>query len=336
MKITIKELAKMANVSVATVSRVMNHHPQGVSKEKREEILALAEKYHYTPNLIAKSMVTHKSQCIGLLVPDILNPFFQYLFRGLEDYVMPYGYSVFLCNTDNDPMKYLNCVKAMLGKSVDGFILTGYPLEIADELDILLKHSKVISIDRYIEQCHFTQIITDSFKSAYEMTNYLIRKGHKKIACLTGPKELYVTEERIRGYRTALEEHGISYSDNLIVEGDFELQSGLKFGRQLVIESGATAIFCFNDLMAQGVYQACREMNKQIPEDISIVGFDDIYIAELMAPSLTTIRQPKYEVGQLAGQLLMTWISENKPPITPRPLDNRLIIRESVKTLIKD
>ena len=333
MKITIKELAKMANVSVATVSRVMNNHQQGVSKEKREEILALAKQYHYMPNLVAKSMVTHKSQCIGLLVPDILNPFFQHLLRGIEDYVMPYGYSVFLCNTDNDPVKYMNYVKVMLGKSVDGFILTGYPLEIAEELNTLLSRSKVVSIDRYIEGCHFTQIITDSFKSAYEMTQYLIQEGHRRIACLTGQKDLYVTEERMRGYCKALEENGIPYDPTLIVEGDFELESGVEYGKWLLEHTDATVVFCFNDLMAQGVYKACRMLDKRIPEDLSIAGFDDIYTAELMTPPLTTVKQPKYEVGQLAGRLMMDWINENTPPIMQTPLDNELVIRESVKKL---
>ena len=150
---------------------------------------------------------------------------------------------------------------------------------------------------------------------------------------MTGYKELHVTEERMRGYRKALEENDICYDEKLIIEGDFELKSGLELGRQILEETDATAIFCFNDLMAQGIYQVCREMNKQIPEDISVVGFDDIYIAELMTPPLTTVRQPKYEVGQLAGQLLMTWIDANQPPSTPSPLDNQLVIRSSVKKI---
>lgn len=332
-KITIKELAKMAGVSVATVSRVMNNHPQGVSQSKREEILELARAYNYTPNLIAKSMVTHKTQCIGLLVPDILNPFFQNLARGIEDYAGQFGYSIFLCNTDNNEDKYMKYIQAMLGKNVDGLILTGYPLNKEEELRGLLKLEKVVSIDRYIEDEHFCQIITDNYQSAYEMTSYLISQGHKRIACLTGPNGLYINEERLRGYKDALAAYQISFDQELIREGTFELASGVKEGKWFLEHTDATVLFCFNDLMAQGVYKACWQMGKSIPEDLSLVGFDDIYTAELMTPALTTIKQPNYEIGQAAAEILVKWIEGEEPSKKSISFGNSLVLRQTVKNL---
>lgn len=333
MKITIKDIAKMANVSVATVSRVVNNHPQGVSENKRAEILKLVEEYEYTPNLIAKSMVTNKTECIGLLIPDILNPFFQNLARGIEDYAMQQGYSVFLCNTDNQPSKYLNYVKAMRSKNVDGLIITGYPPEIADEVGKLLAKAKVVIIDRYIEESNYCQITTDNFTAAYQMTDYLIEMGHKQIACITGVKDLYINDERIRGYQRALEKHDIPYDEGLMFEGDFQLASG-EYNTELILNStSATAIFCFNDMMAQGAYKTCKKLGKSIPEDISVVGFDDIYVAELMNPPLTTVSQKSYKMGNMASRILIDWTKEDELEQKHITLANKLVKRESVKRL---
>lgn len=333
MKITIKDIAKMANVSVATVSRVINNHPQGVSETKRLEILKLIEEYKYTPNLIAKSMVTNKTECIGLLIPDILNPFFQNLARGIEDYAMEQGYSVFLCNTDNKASKYLNYVKAMRSKNVDGLIITGYPQEVADEVEKLLAQAKVVIIDRYIEESHYCQITTDNFTAAYEMTNHLIEMGHKHIACITGVKNLYINDERIRGYQRALEKHGMVYDESLMFEGDFQLASG-EYNTELILShTSATAIFCFNDMMAQGAYKTCKKLGKCIPEDISIVGFDDIYMAEMMTPPLTTVSQKSYKMGSIAAQNLIEWTKEDELAQKHITLANKLVKRESVKRI---
>lgn len=333
MKITIKEIAQMAGVSVATVSRVINNNPQGVGKIKRQEILELIEKYNYTPNLIAKSMVTNKTQCIGLLVPDILNPFFQNLARGIEDYAMQKGYSVFLGNTDNQVDKYLNYIKVMRSKNVDGLIITGYLEEIATELDKALKKSKVVIIDRYTESSDYCQITTDNRVAAYQMTKHLLDKGHRKIACITGPSYLYINEERIKGYKKALEEAKVKYDEALMFEGTFELESGEIQGELIIEQTDATAIFCFNDMMAQGVYKVCRRLGKRIPEDISLVGFDDIYTAELMVPPLTTMKQPAYSMGEMAANLLIKWMDDNVLNDKHIELSSEIVIRDSVKKI---
>lgn len=333
MKITIKEIAKMADVSVATVSRVINNNPQGVGKVKRQEILELIEKYNYTPNLIAKSMVTNKTQCIGLLIPDILNPFFQNLARGIEDYAMQKGYSVFFCNTDNQVDKYLNYIKVMTSKNVDGLIITGYLEEISAELDKALKNTKVVIIDRYTESREYCQITTENSIAAYEMTAHLLDKGHQRIACITGPSHLHINEERVKGYKKALEEAKVKYDDSLMFEGNFELSSGEEQGELIIQQTDATAIFCFNDMMAQGVYKVCRKLGKNIPEDISVVGFDDIYTAELMVPPLTTMKQPAYPMGEMAAQLLIEWMDQNVLDHKHIKLSSEIVIRESVKKI---
>lgn len=333
MKITIKEIAQMAGVSVATVSRVVNNNPQGVGKVKRQEILDIIEKYNYTPNLIAKSMVTNKTQCIGLLIPDILNPFFQNLARGIEDYAMQKGYSVFFCNTDNQVDKYLNYIKAMKSKNVDGLIITGYLEEISTELDKALKNSKVVIIDRHTKTSNYCQITTDNITAAYEMTTHLLSKGHKKIACITGPSQLHINQERVKGYKKALEHAKVEYDEGLMFEGDFRLASGQEQGELIIQQTDATAIFCFNDMMAQGVYKACTKLGKSIPGDISLVGFDDIYTAELMMPPLTTVKQPAYPMGEMAAELLIKWMDEGVLSHKYIEISSEIVVRESVKKI---
>ncbi|MGL6173393.1 MAG: LacI family DNA-binding transcriptional regulator [Cellulosilyticaceae bacterium] len=333
MKITIKEIAQMTGVSVATVSRVVNNHPNGVGEAKRKEIQEVIEKYNYTPNLIAKSMITNKTQCIGLLIPDILNPFFQNLARGIEDCALQKGYSVFLCNTDQNYTKYLNYIRAMLSKNVDGLIVTGYPKEIEEELNNLLKNKKIVVIGREIQAENYCRITTDGIDESYEMTKYLIEMGHEKIACITGTTADDVNQERLAGYKRALDEYRIPFKQNLIFQGDFHYESGQEQGKLIIQNTEVTAIYCFNDMMAQGVYKACKELGKKIPEDISLVGFDDIYTAELMMPPLTTVRQPSYELGEISARALVDWMDTEKLKERQITLSNQLIIRESVKKI---
>lgn len=333
MKITIKEIAKIANVSVATVSRVMNNKPEGVSAAKRQEIKAIMEAYHYTPNNIAQSMKTNRTQCIGLLIPDILNPFFQNIARGIEDQAEANGYHVFLCNTDNKPQKYVNYIEAMLRKKVDGLIITGYPTEVSNEVSQLLQNIKVVIMDRSVENNKFCQVVTDSLTAAYEMTKYLIEMGHKRIACITGPTDFYISQQRIKGYQKALDACGICYDEALIRTGDFAFESGEREGEWLITHTNATALFCFNDMMAHGVYKACEKLGKSIPDDLSVVGFDDIYTCQMIKPMLTTVKQPSYQIGEEAAKLLIEWITTNLPNNKRMVLPNQLILRESVKQL---
>lgn len=333
MKITIKEIAKMANVSVATVSRVVNNKPEGVGAAKRKEIEEIMEAYHYIPNTIAQSMKTNRTQCIGLLIPDILNPFFQNIARGIEDQAEAKGYHVFLCNTDNKPQKYVKYIEAMLRKKVDGLIMTGYPEEVSEEVDRLLQDKKVVIMDRSIENNDFCQVMTDSMTASYEMTKYLIEMGHKRIACITGPKGFYINEQRIQGYEKALKEHDIPYDKTLIREGNFELEGGEREGQWIMQHTDATVIFCFNDMMAHGVYKVCMELGKTIPQDVSVVGFDDIYTCKLIKPALTTIKQPSYQIGEESAKLLIEWMSGHPPYNKKITLANKLILRESVRRI---
>lgn len=331
MKITIKEIAKMANVSIATVSKVINNHPQGVSKSKREEIKALIKQYNYMPNAAAQSMVTQKTQCIGLLISDILNPFFQNLARGVEDYCIQSGYSVFLCNTDDKPEKYLNYIKAMLSKNVDGLIVVGYPEEVEEELNQLLYNKKVVVIGRSTSLSKYCRITTDEIAVCFEMTKYLIEMGHAHIACIGGRIGNPIHRERLEGYKKALDHFDIPYDSSLVYEGNFKLEDGYKYGKEILEEGKATAVFCFNDMIAQGVYRVCREYDKKIPEDMSVVGFDNVYMSELITPPLTTINQPSYQLGEECSRMLVKWIDEGVLEKEYINFDNELIIRKSVK-----
>lgn len=334
MKITISDIARMANVSKATVSRVINNKPEGVGKETRENILKIIEECGFHPSLVARGLVTKKTKSIGLIITDIANSFYPLLVRGAEDYANKLGYSLFLCNSDNSPEKEKQYIKAFIEKSVDGVILSSSMNETSYHYSILKsKNIPLVVLDRCVEgNQHDASVFFDNVKGAYIAVNYLIDNGHKNIAFISGTKSLVISKNRLSGYKMALEERNLKVREDIIVEGDYQFESGYKRALEL-IEQGKefSAIFAGNDSMAIGAIKALKSRNIKIPDQVEVIGFDNVDISWLIEPQLSTIGQPAYEMGVKGAKQLVTLIEGKKIGKKNIILEPELILRETTK-----
>ncbi len=328
---TIREVAESAGVSYATVSHVINN-TRLVSPETRERVVAAMDALHYRPNALARSLRQGKTNTIGLVLPDSANPFFAEISRSIEDAAFKKGYSVFLCNTELDTQRELFYVDVLSKKQVDGIIFVAAGDQ-ADSVDFLLRRSMpLVMVDRNVPTVEADAVLTDNQLGGFLATQHLLELGHTRIACIAGPSSITPSAERIIGYRQALEQAGISYDENLIVRGDYHAQSGMDITHSLLtMTPRPTAIFALNDLMAIGALRAATEAGYLIPDDIAIVGYDDLEIARFTNPPLTTIAQPKKEIGRQAVHLLVDRMSEKSRPPSRLVLPPELIVRRSTQ-----
>ena len=334
MKVTISDIARVANVSKATVSRVINNKPEGVGKETRENILRIIKEYSFQPSMVARGLVTNKTKSLGLIITDIANSFYPLLVRGVEDYANKCGYSLFLCNSDNNPEKEKDYINAFVEKSVDGVILSSSMNETSFHYNIL-KNKKIplVVVDRCVEGNEFDAgVFLDNVKGAYIAVNYLIDNGHENIAFISGTKSLVVSKNRLSGYRMAFEERNLKVREDIIVEGDYQFESGYKRALELIDQGKEfTAIFAGNDLMAIGAIKALKSRNIKIPDQVEIIGFDNIDFSRLIAPQLSTVGQPIYKMGANGAKQLIKLIEGKKIRNKNTILKPELIIRETTK-----
>ncbi len=326
---TIREVAQLAGVSYATVSHVVNK-TRFVSQDTRERVLAAMEQLHYRPNAIARSLRRGKTNTIGLVLPDSSNPFFAEMSRHIEDGAFKSGYNVILCNTEGDVQRELFYVDVLSKKQVDGIIFVAAG-DRTDSIKFLLSQEiPVVMIDRYLPNIDVDAVLTDNRQGGYLATKHLLDLGHTRIGCISGPTNITASSERITGYHQALTEAGIPYDESLLLRGDYHPQSGMESTRRLLkMGPRPTAVFALNDLMALGALRAATEAHLSVPEDLAIVGFDDIELARFTNPSLTTIAHPKKEIGLHAVNLLVErTASKDKPPCR-MVLSPELIIRGS-------
>lgn len=334
MAITIKDIAALAGVSKTTVSKIINNKDDSISKPTRDKVLKIMKEQNYVPNKLAQSLVTKRTKTIGLLIPDIRNPFFTDISRGAEDFARKEGYNIIFCSTDEDYEREAECVSMLCEKMIDGIIFTPSSITSHEEnryndLDI-----PMVLVDKNIELSNAKGIVkVDNKNGTYEATKHLIKQGHKEILYLSGPLKNDISKERLQGYIRALEKNNLSVKEENIVEGKYRYEWAYNFIKNLE-EIKCTAICCANDLMAIGAIQALREKNFNIPEDISIVGFDDIETAKLIDPSLTTIRQPAYEMGAKASEILISSLkNKDKESVGTIIFKPSLIIRNSTSDI---
>jgi len=332
MGVTIKDIAREAGVSLATVSRVINNKNEGVGPETRERILNLMKELEYYPNRIARGLVTKKTNILGLVLPDISNPFFPSLTRGVEDTANKYGYNIILCNTDNNKKKEETYINVLKENNVDGIIYTSVVSNKDKSVKMLLQ-SRIpfVLLDRSINAADIPEVITDGESGMQQMVEYLIANGHRRIAYISGPGNNSPAEQRLEGYSKALLSAGIPIDHTIIKGGDYNISSGYRCMKEL-LDLGAdfTAVACANDLIAVGAMEMLKEKGIRVPADISITGYDDIYLAGVLTPKLTTIAQPKYEMGSLAAELLIKLVQGDEIKERQVILQPSLIERESV------
>jgi len=327
-----RDVADKAGVSVSTVSHVINE-TRFVSHDTRRRVLSAMDELNYQPNKLASSLrrKDKRTQTLGLLVPDSMNPFFTEALRGVEDACFKANYNVFLCNSDNKPEKELEYLEALISKQIDGIILISTGTQ--DSLE-LLNHHKIASVlvDRELGQNTCDSVMIDNELGGQIATQYLVDLGHSRIACITGPNFLTPSAKRVHGYRKTMKNNGLPPNEAWVVPGDFRPQSGyVGMNILLSLADPPTAVFACNDLMAIGAMHAVHEQNLTIPDQVSIIGFDDIMFASYTMPPLTTVAQPSYEMGLTAAKILINHLSDPGARTRQEILEPSLVIRESCR-----
>lgn len=328
---TIADVARKAGVSVATVSRVING-TKFVSPELRQCVLQAMEELDYHPNLLAGSLRRGKSYTIGLIVPDTANPFFGEVAKAVEDVGFQNGYNVVLCNSNYDLERERSYIEVLLAKQVDGLVFIPCSSEIAHVRDLLAKmRGPVVIADRYTPELSTDSVTAANRVGGRLVAQHLLTLGHQRIGWIGRPEYLVHVQDRFIGFRETLAEQGVIVPDELCVRGGFSLEDGLRAARRLLSgPNPPTAIFAYNDIMAIGALRAAREMGLHVPDDVAIVGFDNIPQASFVTPQLTTVDHPKYHIGELATQLLIGRLrGEIEGDPQQHVLDVRLVVRES-------
>jgi LacI family transcriptional regulator len=326
---TIREVAERAGVSLTTVSHVVNRS-RFVSEDTRKRVLEAMQDLNYRPNAVARSLRSGKTHTLGLILPDSSNPFFAEIGREVEKTAFTEGYSVMLCNTERDLAREELYVRLLSDKQVDGVIFVAAGEQIDSLAYLLEQHTPIVVVDRDLSYDEVDAVLTDNLLGGYQATQHLIALGHQRIACISGPVNGARSMERVSGYRRALEEYGIAEDPALLLIGDYHPQSGRDAAHHLLsLDNRPTAIFACNDLMAIGVIRAVTAERLSIPDNVAVVGFDNIELANYTTPSLTTVAQPITEIGALSASLVIQRIAEPHRPAERPKLPTQLIMRES-------
>lgn len=327
----LKEVAKRANVSVATVSRAINY-PKKVDPSTLSRINKIIREVNYKPNRVAQRLRVKDGhrKIIGLLVPDIQNPFYVDVVRGVEDYAYSRNYALLMSNFAQSKDKEKMYLDIMLSESVDGLIVAPYDEYDKEVISLVEAGIPIVCVDRGLADIPVDVILVDNEKGAYDAVSLLIKKGHKRIAYVGGLPSIPTTQHRKDGYIKALRKNNISIDENLIKFGDSKSESGKKItGELLKMKNPPTAFFAGNNLITLGALETIHTMKLRIPEDVAIVGFDDMPWAISLNPPLTAVKQPGYDIGKQAAGLLYQRIMEPDKLTAKTILNTVLVIRSS-------
>ena len=332
MAVTIRDVAKLAGVSPMTVSRVINGSPK-VTPETRERVEAAIAELHYVPNTLARGLTQSRSGTIGMVVPDLGDPFFTLVLRGAEQVARAAGYRVIVCNTNSDGELEASYIDDLIAHQVDGIILA--PVDNASKRMVdwmAARPMPHVLIDRSIPGVQADIVQGDSIGGARILVDHLVANGHRRIGHITESQRVSTARDRFRGYREALEANGIPFDPALVAEGAGATIAGARLATAELLSRGVefTAILAVNNLSAVGVVLALREAGLAVPGDIAVACFDDIELAAYLCPFLTVMAQPATTYGSLATQLLLDRI-QGTAPAEPRVmvLPGELIVRES-------
>lgn len=327
---TIREVAHRAGVSYATVSHVINN-TRFVSEETRARVQSAMSELNYRPNAVARSLRSGRTNTIGMILPDSSNPYFAEIGRVIEEEAFRSGYSIILCNMELDPAKENLYINVLMNRQVDGLIFcaTGDQMPMLDELES--QDIPAVFIDRDLPGVEVDTVIVDNDQGGCIATQHLLDLGHRRIACITGPASpITPSGRRVNGYEAALIEAGIPVDHDLIRLGDYHPRSGMEITEALLrLPDPPTAIFACNDLMALGAIRAANKLGLRVPEDISIIGYDNIDLTNFINPPLTTVSQEQETVGLWAVQALVRRITDKSLPTQKAIIPTRLVVRES-------
>lgn len=332
MKTTIRDVAKMANVSISTVSRVMNA-PETVVESKRRRVLEAIKELQYQPNAFARGLIYKKSNTLGVMIPDIENPYYAGLLRGMQDSAVRLGYSLMIFNTDRDKERTITYIEHLYEKQVDGIIFTSDIIrddyyEMVQDLRLPLVLASTYSMGHEIPSVNI-----DDEQAAYDAVKYLIESGHRKIGMISFPyTDSIAGLPRYHGFARALKDYGLEKCSSQVTFANHRFEEAYEAASQLFsLYPDLTAVFTSSDEFAMGTITYLHDHGIEVPEQVSVIGFDDIRMAHMFIPKLTTIAQPSYEIGQRAVEKLQELITKEKVQILREYLPHKLIVRDSTK-----
>jgi len=335
-RVTIEDVARAAGVSRQTISRAINDMGE-ISPQTRARVLRIAEEMGYRPSGIARGLATRRTRTLGLVVPDVANPFFSDVARGAEHVAYTAGYNVFLCNTDEDPQRELAVLQSLEEKRVDGLVLCSSRLDNDELRAVVARHSAVVLVNRRLgpidRENGVGTVMLDDVVGGRMVAQHLLDSGHRAVGFLAGPPASRSGRSRAEGYREALADAGLTYNPEWVAFCPADVDGGHRAARDLLTTyPELTALFCYNDLVAVGALHACAALGRRVPDDLAVAGFDDILLAALVTPPLTTCRVPRYELGGQAMRLLLNQIdgsSDEARPCDEIVLRPELVVRTS-------
>jgi len=334
---TIKDVAEKAGVSIATVSRVVNQIPGHYNSETKKEIVQAIENLNYQPNFIARSLRSSKTQTVGFVVPE-LQPFFAEILKGVQYVAKKKGYSIVLCDTDYDSRQEAAYVDSLLKRRVDGGIFTSGMIQSEHILRLKEEGIPVVLIEKFIKDPDIPGVVIDNISAAKKAVKHLIESGYRDIGFISAPVEMVPFKDRFEGYKRALHENMIPYNSSNVHIKDNIGREGVRDGYQLmerIIRRGnyPRAFFIVSDTLAIGAMKAIKDFGMKVPDDVAIVGFDDIEMASFCEPPLTTMAQPKYEMGVKGMELLVKAMSGVRVRKKEIKLEVELVVRESCRAI---
>ncbi|SIS52261.1 catabolite control protein A [Salimicrobium flavidum] len=328
MNVTIYDVAREANVSMATVSRVVNGNPN-VKPATRKKVHEAIERLGYRPNAVARGLASKKTTTVGVIIPDISSIFFAELARGIEDIATMYNYNIILSNSDQNKDKEIHLINTMLGKQVDGLVFMGGDIT-EDHRQEFRNASVPVTLAATLDESMETPSVNIDFEdAAYEATNLLLSHS-KRVAYVSGPDNTIVNTRKLNGYKKAMKEHGLGIDDELLATGDYSYDSGLEAAEQLLdLDERPSGVFVSSDEMALGVIHGFQDQGVRVPEDIEVFGFDNTRLATMIRPTLSTVVQPMYDIGAVSMRLLTKLMNKEEVEETNVILPHRIVERNS-------
>jgi LacI family repressor for deo operon, udp, cdd, tsx, nupC, and nupG len=329
--VSIRQVARQVGVSTATVSRALER-PHVVAEATRQKIMAAVAKLGYTPNFQARQLRTRKSHMILVLVPDIGNPFFSEIIKGMEQVAHTRGYSLLLGDTHDDTEREHHYGSRVMARQADGVITLSARIPFRNARELISKGTlpPTVNACECLENAPVPTVQIDNAAAAEKMTHFLLDLGHRRVAFVTGPLASRLSVDRLKGYRKALKTAGIEEKKELIFNGDFLAESGAVAAEKFLgLRSAPTAVFCSNDEMALGLIRTLKAKGLRVPEDMSVAGFDDIPLARYFDPPLTTILQPKLDIGRESMKILCDMLDGRQPAQQDHTLPYQLVVRDS-------
>lgn len=329
-KLTIEDVAHAAGVSRQTVSRAINNKGE-ISPATKKRVLQAVKDLGYRPNRLAQGMVTQRTRTVGLIIPDILNPFFPEVARGVQDIAREHEYNVFLCNTDDDPEVEKKIFHSLVAQGVDGIIDLGCALTDNDLITFADTYHPIVMTNRFINHANINLLIVDNSHGAALAARHFIENQHVAVGMITNERiNSFSQVRRVQGFRDTLAAHGLPHDDGIMQVAPPTIAGGYRATQQLLTrQPHFTGIFAYNDLMALGAIRACHDMGLGIPEDISIIGFDDIHLASIASPSLTSVRVDKYAIGIKTMTRILAMLDKPTTPFPQQDMPIELVVRES-------